>query len=212
MPENLVRAVLEAYVVAGVLGLARRDGNLRHYDLLDRLLPAELLAYEVPAREQLRHKLLSRYRAHGLLSAGGASARSPASPCPPSARRCARSWSSSARSCPSMSRAARQALRPRRGAPAAGGAPRAGADRRVPPTVRLAAVGHRPPREPVRLRLRLGGLLPTGEAPLGLLRAPHLLPRSPRRPDQRYGLCRSSRRHQCAKHVLVRPEAPCPTA
>jgi uncharacterized protein len=72
MPENVVRAVLEAYVVTGVLGLARRDGHLRYYDLLERLLPAELLAHEVPMREQLRHKLLSRYRAHGLLGAGGA--------------------------------------------------------------------------------------------------------------------------------------------
>jgi uncharacterized protein YcaQ len=58
MPENAVRAVLEAYTVTGVIGLARRD--------------AELLAREVPEREQLRHKLLSRYHAHGLLGAGGA--------------------------------------------------------------------------------------------------------------------------------------------
>ena len=72
MPENAVRAVLEAYTVAGVIGLARREGNLRYYDLLERLLPAELLAHEVPEQEQLRHKLLSRYRAHGLLGAGGA--------------------------------------------------------------------------------------------------------------------------------------------
>jgi len=72
MPENAVRAVLEAYTVTGVIGLARRDGNLRYYDLLERLLPAELLAQELPEREQLRHKLLSRYRAHGLLGAGGA--------------------------------------------------------------------------------------------------------------------------------------------
>jgi uncharacterized protein YcaQ len=72
MPENVVRAVLEAYTVTGVIGLARRNGNLRYYDLLERLLPAELLAQERPEREQLRHKLLSRYRAHGLLGAGGA--------------------------------------------------------------------------------------------------------------------------------------------
>ena len=72
MPENVVRAVLEAYTVTGVVGLARREGNRRYYDLLERLLPAELLAHEVPVREQLRHKLLSRYRAHGLLGAGGA--------------------------------------------------------------------------------------------------------------------------------------------
>jgi hypothetical protein len=72
MPQNAVRAVLEAYTVTGVIGLARRDGNLRYYDLLERLLPAELLAHQVPEREQLRHKLLSRYRAHGLMGAGGA--------------------------------------------------------------------------------------------------------------------------------------------
>jgi uncharacterized protein YcaQ len=72
MPENAVRAVLEAYTVTGTIGLARRDGRLRYYDLLERLLPAELLAQEVPEREQLRHKMLSRYRAHGLLGAGGA--------------------------------------------------------------------------------------------------------------------------------------------
>ena len=40
MPENAVRAVLEAYTVTGVIGLARRDGNRRYYDLLERLLPA----------------------------------------------------------------------------------------------------------------------------------------------------------------------------
>jgi len=72
MPENAVRAVLEAYTVTGVIGLARRDGNRRYYDLLERLLPAEVLAQKVPEREQLRHKMLSRYRAHGLLGAGGA--------------------------------------------------------------------------------------------------------------------------------------------
>ena len=72
MPENAVRAVLEAYTVAGEIGLARRDGNLRYYDLVDRLLPAEVAERKVPEREQLLHKLLSRYRAHGLLAAGGA--------------------------------------------------------------------------------------------------------------------------------------------
>src|SRR5436305_2469188 len=72
MPENAVRAVLEAYTVTGAIGLARRDGNLRYYDLLERLLPAEVLVPEVPERRQLQHKLLSRYRAHGLLGPGGA--------------------------------------------------------------------------------------------------------------------------------------------
>jgi uncharacterized protein len=73
MPTNAVKAVLEAYTLNGVLGLARRDGNRRYYDLLERLLPAKVLARDVPLREQLRHKMLSRYRAHGFLgaSAGG---------------------------------------------------------------------------------------------------------------------------------------------
>jgi uncharacterized protein len=71
IPTNTVRAVLEAANSTGALGLARRDGNRRYYDLLERLLPAKVLEREVPLREQIRHKLLSRYRAHGLLGVGG---------------------------------------------------------------------------------------------------------------------------------------------
>lgn len=71
MPTNTVRALLEAYTLTGVLGLARRDGKRRYYDLLERLLPAELLRQDIALREQLRHKLHSRYRAHGLLGVGG---------------------------------------------------------------------------------------------------------------------------------------------
>src|SRR5206468_7506917 len=71
MATNAVRAVLEAYAVTGVLGLARREGNRRYYDLLERLLPADLLARNLPLKEQIRHKLLSRYRAHGLLGVSG---------------------------------------------------------------------------------------------------------------------------------------------
>src|SRR5262245_54995236 len=71
MPTNTVRAVLEAYAVIGVLGLARRDGSRRYYDLIERLVPAKVLAREIPLFDQLRYKLLSRYRAHGLLGFGG---------------------------------------------------------------------------------------------------------------------------------------------
>jgi uncharacterized protein YcaQ len=71
MPTNAVRAVLEAYSLTGVLGLARRDGNRKYYDLIERLLPADVLARDVPVIEQLRHRLLSRYRAHGLLGISG---------------------------------------------------------------------------------------------------------------------------------------------
>src|SRR5262249_18473108 len=44
MPTNTVRAVLEAYAVTGVLGLARREGSRRYYDVLERLLPADVIA------------------------------------------------------------------------------------------------------------------------------------------------------------------------
>jgi uncharacterized protein YcaQ len=68
-PTNQVRALLEALGEAGILGIARREGNRRVYDLAERLFPADLLARRVPEREQLRHKLLSRYRGVGLLGA-----------------------------------------------------------------------------------------------------------------------------------------------
>src|SRR6185295_10151272 len=70
-PTNQVRAILEALAEAGILGLARREGNRRIYDLVERLFPAELLEVRLPEREQRRHKLLSRYRAHGLLGRTG---------------------------------------------------------------------------------------------------------------------------------------------
>lgn len=70
-PTNPVRAILEALAEAGILGIARREGNRRVYDLVERLFPAALLARRVPEPEQLRHKLLSRHRGNGLLGATG---------------------------------------------------------------------------------------------------------------------------------------------
>ena len=70
-PTNQVRAILEALAEAGILGLARRDGNRRVYDLAERLFPATTLARGAPVREAFRHKLLSRHRAHGLLGTSG---------------------------------------------------------------------------------------------------------------------------------------------
>jgi uncharacterized protein YcaQ len=70
-PTNQVRAILEALAESGILGLARRDGNRRVYDLIERLFPEELLARVVPTGARFRHKLLSRYRAHGLLGQNG---------------------------------------------------------------------------------------------------------------------------------------------
>jgi uncharacterized protein YcaQ len=67
MPANVVREVLDALVLTGVVGLARREGNRRYYDVIERLLPADVLAREPPLHERLLHRMLSRYRAHGLL-------------------------------------------------------------------------------------------------------------------------------------------------
>jgi uncharacterized protein YcaQ len=65
------RAVMEALFVTGRLGIARRDGNRRFYDLVERLFPAGLLAKRVTRAESLKHRLLSRHRAVGLMGVGG---------------------------------------------------------------------------------------------------------------------------------------------
>jgi uncharacterized protein len=70
-PANEMRLALEALWEAGVLGLARREGNRRFYDLAERIYPPALMAERHSPREQRLHKLLSRYRAHGLLGTGG---------------------------------------------------------------------------------------------------------------------------------------------
>ncbi len=69
--RSTARAVLESLAATGVLGLARREGNRRYYDLVERLYPADVLARVVPRREQLKHKVLSRFRGHGLLGLAG---------------------------------------------------------------------------------------------------------------------------------------------
>ena len=70
-PTNQVRAILEALAEVGTLGIARRESNHRVYDLAERLFPAEVLAERRPEKEQQAHRLLARYRAHGLLGASG---------------------------------------------------------------------------------------------------------------------------------------------
>ncbi len=72
-PTNQVRAILEALAEAGILGIARRERNIRVYDLVERLFPAALLDERPPIRDQQRHRLLSRYRGNGLLGPGGQS-------------------------------------------------------------------------------------------------------------------------------------------
>ena len=66
------RAVMEALFVVGQLGISRREGNRRFYDLIERLVPAELLAKHAGEADQLRHRLLSRHRGVGLMGVGGA--------------------------------------------------------------------------------------------------------------------------------------------
>ena len=66
------RAVMEALFVVGELGISRREGNRRFYDLIERLVPAELLETHAAEGDQLRHRLLSRHRGVGLMGVGGA--------------------------------------------------------------------------------------------------------------------------------------------
>jgi Uncharacterized protein conserved in bacteria len=67
------KAVMEALFVVGRLGIARREGSRRYYDLIERLVPADLLAQRADVHEQHRHRLLSRHRGVGLMAVGGAS-------------------------------------------------------------------------------------------------------------------------------------------
>jgi uncharacterized protein len=67
-PTRVARAVLEALFVAGRLGIARREGNRRYYDLIDRLVPAERLAERAPDEAARRHRFLSHFRATGMAS------------------------------------------------------------------------------------------------------------------------------------------------
>jgi uncharacterized protein YcaQ len=70
-PTRASRAVLEALFVSGRVGISRRDGNRRYYDLIERLVPAELLARRASEDDAMRHRLMSRFRAGGLITAGG---------------------------------------------------------------------------------------------------------------------------------------------
>jgi uncharacterized protein YcaQ len=70
-PTNQVRAILEGLAQAGILGISRRERNLRVYDLVERLFPADLLATRVSEHEQWLHRLLSRYQGGGLLGTSG---------------------------------------------------------------------------------------------------------------------------------------------
>ncbi len=70
-PTNQVRAILEGLAQAGILGIARREGNLRVYDLIERLFPAAILETRVAEDEQRQHRMLSRFQGNGLLGTSG---------------------------------------------------------------------------------------------------------------------------------------------
>lgn len=70
---RVARAVMEALFVTGRLGIARREGNRRYYELIEQVVPPKLLAQAADAQEAHRHRLLSRFRAVGLMGETGAS-------------------------------------------------------------------------------------------------------------------------------------------
>jgi uncharacterized protein YcaQ len=71
-PTRASRAVMEALFVAGRIGISRREGNRRHYDLIERLVPRDLLKRRESEEDGMTHRLLSRFRATGLtMPAGG---------------------------------------------------------------------------------------------------------------------------------------------
>lgn len=70
-PTRASRAVMEALFVTGRIGVARREGNRRHYDLIERLVPAELLELKESEEDAMTHRLLSRYRATGMTKPAG---------------------------------------------------------------------------------------------------------------------------------------------
>ena len=199
-PTNEVRAALEALSEAGVISLARREGNRRYFDLTDRLYPPELLERRPPVREQIRHKLLSRYRGNGLLGDGGESTlwygtgkgrRSADDPRDAIIRSELREELVAAGELVPVAvdglRGPRYIVASDRGHLADAvdevtprRCPGRGV-RRVPRPARPARLGPRPAAQALRLRLRLGGLRAGREAALGLLRAAHPLRRPVRR-------------------------------
>jgi uncharacterized protein len=65
-PTRASRAVMEALFVTGRIGISRRDGNRRYYDLIERLVAPELLKRTESEEDAMTHRLLSRFRAVGL--------------------------------------------------------------------------------------------------------------------------------------------------
>ena len=70
-PTRASRAVMEALFVTGRIGISRRDGNRRYYDLMERLVPAGLLKLRESEEDAMTHRLRSRFRATGMTSPTG---------------------------------------------------------------------------------------------------------------------------------------------
>lgn len=70
-PTRASRAVMEALFISGRIGIARREGNRRYYDLIERLVPPELLGLHESEANAMRHRLMSRFRAVGLTTPVG---------------------------------------------------------------------------------------------------------------------------------------------
>jgi uncharacterized protein YcaQ len=62
---------MEALFVTGRIGIARRDGNRRYYDLIERLVPPDVLRLKESEEDAMAHRLLSRFRAVGLTTPVG---------------------------------------------------------------------------------------------------------------------------------------------
>jgi uncharacterized protein YcaQ len=73
-PTRASRAVMEALFVSGRIGIARREGNRRYYDLIERLVPADLLELKESEEDASTHRLLSRFRATGMTTPIGTQA------------------------------------------------------------------------------------------------------------------------------------------
>jgi uncharacterized protein YcaQ len=70
-PTRASRAVMEALFVTGRIGIARRDGNRRYYDLIERLVPPDMLRLKESEEDAMAHRLLSRFRAVGVTTPVG---------------------------------------------------------------------------------------------------------------------------------------------
>jgi len=70
-PTRASRAVMEALFVTGRIGISRREGNRRYYDLMERLVPAELFKLRESEEDAMTHRLLSRFRATGMTTPVG---------------------------------------------------------------------------------------------------------------------------------------------